>query len=104
MPPRLTMGAGFGSMWDMGQFSDLVMKVANELGIGDHVSVTEFPETLDPLATISYSPKQQVRCRIPSRCFLEPDLKQVKILLAELARKASEYNSHTPERQEKPLS
>lgn len=87
----------------MGQFSDLVMKAANELGIGERVSVTEFPESLDPLATISYSPRRQVRCKIPSPCFLEPDLKQVKILLADLAKKAREFAAHTG-RKEKRLS
>lgn len=65
---------------------DLVIRAAKELGIAEHVSVREFGESLDPLVTVTYSPKA-VQSRIPVRYFMEEDLHQVKIILSDLARR-----------------
>jgi hypothetical protein len=66
---------------------DLVIRAANELGIGEHVSVREFAESLDPLVTVTY-PTGVVQKRIPVHYFLEEDLRQVKIILTDLTRMA----------------
>jgi hypothetical protein len=66
---------------------DLVIRAANELGIGEHVFVKELAETPDPLVTVSYPPKA-VQSRIPVQCLMEEDLRQVKIILTDLVRMA----------------
>lgn len=66
---------------------DLVMRAANELGIGEHVFVRELAETPDPLVTVSYPPKA-VQGRIPVQYLMEEDLHQAKTILTDLARMA----------------
>ncbi|HYM10138.1 MAG TPA: hypothetical protein VEU62_05385 [Bryobacterales bacterium] len=68
---------------------DLVMRAANELGLGEHVFVREFPETPDPLVTVSYPPRA-VQSRIPAYYFMDGDLRQVKVILNDLARMAQQ--------------
>src|SRR5208283_686930 len=62
-------------------------RAANGLGIGEHVSVREFAETLDPLVTVSYPPKA-VQGRIPVQYLMEADLHQVKVIPTDLAKMA----------------
>ena len=69
--------------------TNLVIRAANELGIGEHVSVREFAESLDPLVTVTYAPKA-VQGRIPAHYFMEEDLHQVKIILTDFARAAQQ--------------
>jgi hypothetical protein len=65
-------------------FSELVDRAAVEIGIAEHVSVKETAESIDPLVTVSYPPKA-VQGRIPAHYFMEADLAQVKMILADFA-------------------
>jgi len=66
---------------------DLVMRAANELGIGEHVSVREFGNSLDPLVTVTYATKA-VQSRIPVHYLMEEDLHHVRTVLGDLVRMA----------------
>jgi hypothetical protein len=66
---------------------ELVMRAANELGLGEHVAVQEFGDSLDPLVTVSYPPKS-VQGRISAHYFMDEDLHQVKIILSDMAKMA----------------
>jgi hypothetical protein len=72
----------------MGQFADLVTKTADELGLAEIVSATESDKAPSVVVTISYPQKRPVRTELSLDLFLDPELKQLKLLLMDLAARA----------------
>jgi len=67
--------------------TELVMKAARELGIGDHVFVRELADRPDPLVMVTYPPKA-VQGSIPIRYVMDERLDHVKTILSVMAKRA----------------
>ena len=66
---------------------DIIMDVAKELGISDHVSVKERADSIESLVTITYSTKA-VQSRICLEALLDRErLKKTLAGLAQLAQR-----------------
>lgn len=64
---------------------DIIMGAANELGIGAHIFIKEFADSIEPVVTIAYAPRA-VQSRISWPLLM--DTKQLKIVLSDMARMA----------------
>lgn len=64
---------------------DIIMDVAKELGIENHLSIKEFADSIEPLVTIAYSAKA-VQARIRADTLLNRE--RLKMVLSELAQLA----------------
>jgi hypothetical protein len=64
---------------------EIIMRVARELEIAEHVYVASFDEkNPDPLVTVVYAPHNGVQGRIRAELLMEKDLVQLKTILHEM--------------------